>query len=612
MTSNKLQHALDLSNNTYPPQKIICRGENRDYSWADFCINRSAWEYSFQSIDSTTIALYSVNTFDFACALSALWSCGKTAILPGNNNPQTIKQLKQLTQYFAGDFSEIKKDNNAILLTQGPSDTIRHNINAKKHTNTNALIIFTSGSSGQPLPIEKTFQQLNNEIETLEDLWGQRLGNATITGTVSHQHIYGLLFRLLWPLTCGRKFVDRARDYSEEIFSDAQRFQNIATIMTPAHLAHLPVICTSNTTDHATHDINAISSANTNNTNNLSTLVRAVFSSAAPLCLDAAQDVLDKFQQEAIEIYGSSETGGVAYRQQLSNPYWSPLPNITIISHTKNETSLLCIKSPHLPSKEWFISADRCDKINSQGFILGKRTDRITKIGGKRISLSTIEQQLEMHRWIDKVRVITLSEHNNRTAALVVLNNLGNDQLIQHGLRFMNQQLALPLNGYIERIAIPRYWRYWDTIPHNQQGKISHGDITALFSRQPKPTEANLDNHSLCHNELNSVAELNLTIPHNLSWFEGHFPGRPILPGVIQTHWAQYYGHKFFSINSAFSHLEVIKFQQVIRPGETIKLSLKWTPATAKLTFTYSSNQNKLSSGRIVFENTNTYAATKS
>jgi hypothetical protein len=35
-------------------------------------------------------------------------------------------------------------------------------------------------------------------------LFGTPLGDAAIVATVSHQHIYGLLFKVLWPLSTGR------------------------------------------------------------------------------------------------------------------------------------------------------------------------------------------------------------------------------------------------------------------------------------------------------------------------------------------------------------------------------------------------------------------------
>jgi len=65
------------------------------------------------------------------------------------------------------------------------------------------LVVFTSGSTGEPVAIEKRLDQLAREVEALEAAFGADAGTATVHGTVSHQHIYGLLFRVLWPLASG-------------------------------------------------------------------------------------------------------------------------------------------------------------------------------------------------------------------------------------------------------------------------------------------------------------------------------------------------------------------------------------------------------------------------
>ena len=69
-----------------------------------------------------------------------------------------------------------------------------------------ALTLYTSGSSGAPKPIRKTLAQFDAEVRTLEAQWGALVGDATMLGSVPHHHIYGLLFRLLWPLAAGRAF----------------------------------------------------------------------------------------------------------------------------------------------------------------------------------------------------------------------------------------------------------------------------------------------------------------------------------------------------------------------------------------------------------------------
>ncbi|MGH8363553.1 MAG: AMP-binding protein, partial [Gammaproteobacteria bacterium] len=66
---------------------------------------------------------------------------------------------------------------------------------------------YTSGSSGTPKCVTKTFGQLRREVATLEQQWGQQLGDALVLGTVPHYHLYGTLVRVMWPLLTGRTFV---------------------------------------------------------------------------------------------------------------------------------------------------------------------------------------------------------------------------------------------------------------------------------------------------------------------------------------------------------------------------------------------------------------------
>ncbi len=546
----------------------------RRYTWADFHRRQNSWQQHLQqNLPKHTkyVALYHASAFEFACALSALWRLGISAIIPGSNDANTLQQLRQHCDYFAGEFPCDES-----ILTPATSDYRELSCTKQCSSGSEALVIFTSGSSGQPLPISKSFAQLDSEIAALEQLWGETLAGVTISGTVSHQHIYGLLFRVLWPLSCGRVFVDRSRDFTEALLIDSRQCLSIAFIMSPAHLSRLPV------------DLAVFRQS-----------CQAVFSSGAPLSQSSALAAEALFGVAPTEVYGSSETGGIAWRQQLRSRYWQTLPRVNVKTQVHNDELILCINSPHLPNNDWIVSADRCLELTNEGFLLGKRVDRIRKIGGKRFSLTTIEECLSDHPWVNKVRVITLDDRNHRSAALVVLTSAGNNQLINDGKHTINQVLLKHLQGYVDHIAIPRYWRYWDSIPCNSQGKTTHAEIASLFSPEQKPHEP-----EVTHSQIDEYyVELNLFISHNLSWFDGHFPGRPILPGVVQTHWAKLYGQKHFGHLGAFQQLEVIKFQHVITPGKIIVLTLSWNPEKSKLTFAYQIGEQKISSGRIAFQN---------
>ncbi len=77
------------------------------------------------------------------------------------------------------------------------------------------LIFFTSGSTGAPKEVEKNLSRLETEARELDALWGHATTHTL--ATVSHQHIYGLLFRIMWPLLSGRTADDEAAAYWEDV-----------------------------------------------------------------------------------------------------------------------------------------------------------------------------------------------------------------------------------------------------------------------------------------------------------------------------------------------------------------------------------------------------------
>ena len=59
--------------------------------------------------------------------------------------------------------------------------------------------------------------------------------------------------------------------------------------------------------------------------------------------------------------------------------------------------------------------------------------------------------------------------------------------------------------------------------------------------------QSDFDNKQWCHfNALENTHDqvsIDIHIQSDLSWFVGHFPQQPVLPGVVQTHWAVSYTH---------------------------------------------------------------------
>lgn len=94
---------------------------------------------------------------------------------------------------------------------------------------------------------------------------------------------------------------------------------------------------------------------------------------------------------------------------------------------------------------------------------------------------------------------------------------------------------------------------------------------------------------------------LSLRIPEELAYFKGHFDEISVVPGVVQIQWAVHYARQYLGLNLVFSHMEVVKFKELLLPGQHVELSLRYLAQALKLEFCYRSESCEYSSGRIYF-----------
>ncbi|RKQ38917.1 hydroxymyristoyl-ACP dehydratase [Enterobacter sp. R1(2018)] len=79
---------------------------------------------------------------------------------------------------------------------------------------------------------------------------------------------------------------------------------------------------------------------------------------------------------------------------------------------------------------------------------------------------------------------------------------------------------------------------------------------------------------------------LRLRIPAELSWFDGHFPTQPLLPGVAQVDWVMAYGAEL-APGMRFCAIDSVKFQRPVLPESLLELNLRWDAARSLLSFEY-------------------------
>lgn len=94
---------------------------------------------------------------------------------------------------------------------------------------------------------------------------------------------------------------------------------------------------------------------------------------------------------------------------------------------------------------------------------------------------------------------------------------------------------------------------------------------------------------------------LALRIPKDLTYFSGHFDEIAVVPGVVQIQWAVHYARQYLGLTRAFSHMESVKFKELLLPEQQLELELHYLQQTGKLTFCYRSATCEYSSGRIYF-----------
>ncbi len=90
-----------------------------------------------------------------------------------------------------------------------------------------------------------------------------------------------------------------------------------------------------------------------------------------------------------------------------------------------------------------------------------------------------------------------------------------------------------------------------------------------------------------------------INVPARLAWFDGHFPGDPILPAVVQVDWAIHFGGGQGLARDRFAGFSRLKFRSVIGPDTVLRLTLSRSAGT--LQFAFESRTGVHSTGRVRF-----------
>src|SRR5262249_38864066 len=152
--------------------------------------------------------------------------------------------------------------------------------------------------------------------------------------------------------------------------------------------------------------------------------------------------------------------------------------------------------------------------------------------------------------------------------AVVVLTPAGEAKLAAQGAFRFSRALRRAAAERLEPAERPKYWRFVADLPSDAQGKRTLSALRALFDKADplRPLELDVRNNS------GAEAEIAFTLAPELAFFEGHFPERPILPGLAQVHIATLLAQRLWGASPSSSNLARVKFRRILVPHDAVVL----------------------------------------
>jgi acyl-coenzyme A synthetase/AMP-(fatty) acid ligase len=395
-----------------------------------------------------------LDRYRFTVGLAACLLSGRVSLLPSTHTPEVIRRLLE----FAPDVVCLTDEQNcSIDLPRFVYPSVLDGARVPWRvpeipTAQLAAIVFTSGSTGLPLPYKKTWGRLARCVRDGAPRLGLTDGrHYALIGTVPAQHMYGFESTVLLALLSGNAFSAERPFYPADIAAAIDALPPPrALISTPIHLRTLLAA------DVELPPIDLIVSA------------------TAPLEPDLAGQVERKFATRLLEIYGSTETGQIATRRTAESATWTLWPEVRLNARGEQ----VFAQGGHV--EQMTAMCDVIEITSPTEFLLHGRTADLVNVAGKRSSIAYLNAQLQaIPGVIDGAFFLRENENAGSTgvarlAAVVVAPSLSAAKLRQQ------------LRQRIDPVFLPRPLLLVDELPRNTTGKLPQQALQAFADRHLK------------------------------------------------------------------------------------------------------------------------------
>ncbi len=374
-----------------------------------------------------------------AAAMLAAWRRGVAPVLldPAlKDEPTAVRQRFPAVVTVSDRSDEV----GAVVVSEAAATPLAVDWPADEQT---AVQFFTSGSTGEPKLVKKLARQLYRQLER-EIAWLGVDHGVTVLSMVPPFHILGFVYGLVLPLlgrgsTCFLHGAAPAR-WVDHLERERPR----VVVGVPSHYRFL-----------------------------VASLERPLpealyLSSGSPLSPAVHEAFVAGTGQMLTQIYGSTETGGIAKRRGFGP--WLPFPGLEWASRV--EDGRLEVRAPWQDEPELWTVTDDVVAPEGNGFVLLGRTDSVVKVGGKRFSTNEVIQQAQALPGVDGAVAVVYERYTENAVALYLTPAAG-ASLDEAAVR---AALAARLASF----KVPRTIRVLDHLPLLANGKVDLARLTAM------------------------------------------------------------------------------------------------------------------------------------